>query len=360
MASSAALRIDCAAAALCPGPVSGQKKGDLHGAGADGRAVEGAASGAGATGGSTRANLPPPLTLQAASDKAAEAAKSPRRPRFQTAFARTISMPLRAPVLRWARVDGTSAAIMAKKSKLCCGRARFSRSNPARSCQVAGMARRIDPRSRAPASAARARRRSPPSASPRRRNPRARPLCRGDADRQPERHVVPGARRAGRRRRGARRGHAGHQDAARALRHHTPLVAYHEHTRRAVRAADARRASQRARRWRWSPTPARRWSPTPATSWSRRPSRQGIPVTPIPGAFGGARRRSSFRACRPTASSSRASCRPKSAARRTRLAALAAIPGTLVLFELPAPPARDARRRRRGARASGRPWWRAN
>ena len=61
---------------------------------------------------------------------------------------------------------------------------------------------------------------SPPSASPPRPSPSPRPLRGRDADRQPQGRVLPGARRARRRRRGARRGHAGHQDAARPLRHH--------------------------------------------------------------------------------------------------------------------------------------------
>ena len=66
-------------------------------------------------------------------------------------------------------------------------------------------------------------------------------------------------------------------------------------------------------------------------------------------------RRWSSPACRRTASSSRASCRPSRAARRERLAALSAVPGTLVFFESPAPRRRDAgRRRRRAGRPAGR------
>ena len=43
------------------------------------------------------------------------------------------------------------------------------------------------------------------------------------------------------------------------------------------------RADARARRSRWSPTPARRSSPIPATSWSATPAPPGIAVVTIPG-----------------------------------------------------------------------------
>ena len=39
-----------------------------------------------------------------------------------------------------------------------------------------------------------------------------------------------------------------------------------------------------ARRWPWSPTPARRAFPTRESSWSRPAGTKGIPVDPIPGA----------------------------------------------------------------------------
>ena len=105
----------------------------------------------------------------------------------------------------------------------------------------------------------------------------------------------------------------------------------------------------RAARWRSSPTPAPRSSPTPATGSPPRPSPPAIrsPRCPAP-------RRSSrrwrWRGCRPTASSSRASRRRATPARRRVLAELAAVPATLVFYEIPAPPRRLPRRHGRGAR----------
>ena len=75
----------------------------------------------------------------------------------------------------------------------------------------------------------------------------------------------------------------------RPLRHRD---AAHRLSRAQCRRGSGRSCSPRspkARRWRWSATPARRSSPIPAIAWSRRRARRAMPVIPIPGAFGGAR-----------------------------------------------------------------------
>ena len=114
----------------------------------------------------------------------------------------------------------------------------------------------------------------------------------------------------------------------------TPLSPYHEHNaaearpralqahrRRAGAGAHLRRrhaAHFRSRLSSWSP----RRSPRACghDRAGRRPRRSPRSASP---------------ACRPTASFSKVFCRPDSAARRERINALAAVPGTLVFYEAP-------------------------
>ena len=172
---------------------------------------------------------------------------------------------------------------------------------------------------------------------------RARPLCRGDADRQSRRRDAPRARHARRRRPPRLRGHARDEAAARPLRHRREGHRLSRAQRRERASAAARRARAREDRWRSSPTPARRSSPIPAPRSSPTRSPPGIASSRSP-----APRRSSRRfrrpGFRPTRSSSSASCR-----RRRRRGGSASqtsprSPATLVLFESPNRIARAARR----------------
>ena len=61
----------------------------------------------------------------------------------------------------------------------------------------------------------------------------------------------------------------------------TPLVAYHEHNAAEVRPRILARLAA-GKRWRWSPTPARRSSPTPATSWWSTRRRRASRSSPCP------------------------------------------------------------------------------
>ena len=171
----------------------------------------------------------------------------------------------------------------------------------------------------------------------RRADARARPLCRGDADRQSRRHHDPRARHARRRRPDRLRGHARHAQAARrataSARAASPPITSTA-TRRAHRPAAAMR-SPRAARSRSSPTPARRSSPIPASASSPMPRAAGIAVVPIPGASSAARGALGGRAADRRRSSSLGFLPPKSAARRKRLAAPRAQRRHARLFESP-------------------------
>ena len=102
----------------------------------------------------------------------------------------------------------------------------------------------------------------------------------------------------------------------------TPLVAYHEHSNDAVRDRMVHRIRE-GQAWPWSRMPARRSCPIPATSSCRRRSRKAFRSRRSP-APPPCSPRSSPRACRPTASSSKASCRRRAprAARGWRRSAL--------------------------------------
>ena len=113
----------------------------------------------------------------------------------------------------------------------------------------------------------------------------------------------------------------------------TPLVPYHEHNAEEMRPQACSPGWPRGRRWRSSPMPERRSSPIPVSSSSERPWRPGHPVSDRAGRRPPCLPRWWWPACRPTASSSRVSCRrvPRPAASGWR--SLRDIPGTLVFFE---------------------------
>ena len=112
----------------------------------------------------------------------------------------------------------------------------------------------------------------------------ARPLCRRHAHRQSRRYFDSGAGDAGRRRPHRLRGHAGDRRAAAPLWHRH---AAHRLSRPQCRSGSGRSCSPpspRARRWRWSATPARRSISDPGYKLVREAREAGHAVVPVPGA----------------------------------------------------------------------------
>ena len=114
------------------------------------------------------------------------------------------------------------------------------------------------------------------------RRARARPLCRGDADRQSRRRLAARARRLWRRPTRSsprtRASPAACSTATTSPRRSSPTTS----TTPPKSARASSPASPPAKRWRWSPTPARRSSPTPATSWWSRRRRRASRSSPCP------------------------------------------------------------------------------
>ena len=126
----------------------------------------------------------------------------------------------------------------------------------------------------------------------------------------------------------------GHPRAARPLRHQPRRSSPITSTMPPSSGRSFSPRSPRARAWRWSATPARRSSPTPATGWwSRRPrpatrsSRSPAPRRCSPALVVAGLPTDAFLFA--------GFLPPKEAARRKRLAALAAVPATLVFYESP-------------------------
>ncbi len=146
------------------------------------------------------------------------------------------------------------------------------------------------------------------------------------------------------------RGHPRLAHVARALRDRDAAFALPRAQRRRGAPARASTHRRRARRWRSFPTPERRLFPIPAIDWSPKRSLRASPSPPRR-----ARRRRSPRfaspPCRPTVSSSKGSCRRGSRARRERINALAAVPGTLISTK---PPVASPRRSPTSRSSSGR------
>ncbi len=137
----------------------------------------------------------------------------------------------------------------------------------------------------------------------------ARPLSRGDADRQSRRHLAARARRARPRRSDRRRGHAPLEEAAhRISASRGELTPYHEHNaeRERPRLIARLRAGQSVALISDAGTPL---ISDPGYKLVREALDAGHHGDQHPRPFGGARRPDQRRACRPTPSCSRASCR---------------------------------------------------
>ena len=123
----------------------------------------------------------------------------------------------------------------------------------------------------------------------------------------------PGAGNPRRGRRHRLRGHPRHAEAARPLRHRDAADPLPRAQRRSGAAEAPGADSPPARPSPSSPTPERRWFRTRASSWCGPPARPAIAVIAAPGPSAAARGPDQSRACRPTGSSSRVSCRRRTA-----------------------------------------------